>query len=241
MTGADALFISDLHLSPAQPEITAAFEAFLSGPAQRTRTLYILGDLFDYWAGDDDLDDSFNTHITAALAHLSASGTAVFLLPGNRDFLVGERFATAAGLQLLAEPTVHSVCGEKILLMHGDTLCTDDRDYQAFREHVRTLAWRANFLAKPLTERKAMITQLRARSESEKQVKDPALMDANPAAITASFRQSGLSLLVHGHVHRQGHHTHTVDNRACQRWVLGDWHGQQTSVLARDATGWHFL
>lgn len=241
--GADAptLFISDLHLSPAVPAVAQRCTDFLAGPARAAAALYILGDLFDYWAGDDDLGDPFNARIVAALADLAAAGVAVHFMPGNRDFLVGADFAAAAGLELLAEPCVRSIGGTPVLLLHGDTLCTDDSDYQAFRAQVRAPAWRATLLARPLGERKALIAELRARSESEKQIKPAAIMDANPEAVAAALREHGAATLIHGHTHRQGSHAHTVAGRACRRWVLGDWGAERASVLVcapdRD---WHF-
>jgi UDP-2,3-diacylglucosamine hydrolase len=241
--GADAptLFISDLHLSPAVPAVTRRFEEFLAGPARAAAALYILGDLFDYWAGDDDLGDPFNARSVAALADLAAAGVAIYFMPGNRDFLVGPGFAAAAGLTLLAEPGVRAIAGTPTLLLHGDTLCTDDTDYQAFRAQVRAPAWRAAFLARPLAERKALIADLRARSESEKQIKPAAIMDANPQAVAAALREHGVATLIHGHTHRQGSHDHAVAGRACRRWVLGDWGADRTSVLVCGPDGWHFV
>jgi UDP-2,3-diacylglucosamine hydrolase len=238
--GAQTLFISDLHLSPAAPAVAGRFIDYLAGPARNATALYILGDLFDYWAGDDDLGDPFNVRSVAALAELAAAGVATYFLPGNRDFLVGADFAAAARLELLAEPCVRDIAGTPTLLLHGDTLCTDDADYQAFRAQVRTPAWRSAFLARPLAERKALIAELRARSESEKQIKPAAIMDANPEAIAAALRAHGVATLIHGHTHRQGSHAHDVDGRACRRWVLGDWGADHASVLACGADGWHF-
>jgi UDP-2,3-diacylglucosamine hydrolase len=240
--GAQTLFISDLHLSPAAPAVTRRFEEFLAGPARAAAAaLYILGDLFDYWAGDDDLDDPFNARIAAALAEFAAAGVAVHFLPGNRDFLVGADFAAAARLELLPEPCVRAIADTPVLLLHGDTLCTDDADYQAFRAQVRAPAWRAAFLARPLAERKALIAELRARSESEKQVKPAAIMDANQEAVAAALREHGVATLIHGHTHRQGSHVLDVDSHPCRRWVLGDWGTDRASVLACGPDGWHFV
>lgn len=155
------LFISDLHLCPSRPHITRIFHEFLAGPAQQADSLYILGDLFEYWAGDDDLDDPFNAINCAALRALSDSGVPVFFMAGNRDFLAGEGFAHAAGLSLLPEPAVVDIHGEPTLLMHGDTLCIDDDAYQAFRAEVRSPDWQQAFLALPLTRRKSQIELLR--------------------------------------------------------------------------------
>ncbi len=237
------LFISDLHLS-AHESTTAAtvtrFLKFLEGPARQSTRLTILGDLFDYWAGDDDLADPFNTRIAAALHALADHGVTIDLMVGNRDFLIGNAFATAAGVTLLNDPAIREVGGIKTLLMHGDTLCTDDADYQRFRAHVRSPAWQSQFLARPLAERKREIETLRARSETEKRIKPMAIMDVNAQAVTALMRSHSADALIHGHTHRQGSHIHQVDGRACQRWVLGDWHAQRGSALRCAATGWGF-
>lgn len=237
---APTLFIADLHLSPATPAVTQRFEDFLAGPARAAAALYILGDLFDYWAGDDDRGDPFNARVAAALAALGAAGVPAHFLPGNRDFLVGADFAAAARLRLLDEPCVHVIAGMPTLLLHGDTLCTDDADYQRFRAQVRDPAWRRAFLGRPLAERKTLIADLRSRSESEKQRKPAAVMDANAAAVAAALRAHGVAAMIHGHIHRQGCHDHDVAGRPCRRWVLGDWSAERTSVLACAADGWHF-
>ncbi|MDP2108625.1 MAG: UDP-2,3-diacylglucosamine diphosphatase, partial [Rhodocyclaceae bacterium] len=163
-----ALFISDIHLSPHAPATAERFLAFLAGPARTANSLTILGDLFDYWAGDDDLMDPFNARIVAALQALAENGVAVSFMAGNRDFLIGDAFVAAAGLILLPDPCVREIAGEPTLLTHGDLLCTDDADYQNFRRQVRAPAWRSQFLAKPLTVRKTEIEALRVRSEREK-------------------------------------------------------------------------
>lgn len=236
-----SLFISDLHLTPEAAQLSARFEQFLAGPARAADALYILGDLFDFWAGDDDLDAPFNARIVGALARLSAQGVAVFFLPGNRDFLAGDDFAAAAGLHLLPDPCVREFCGMPILLTHGDMLCTDDNDYQEFRAEVRTPSWRTAFLAQPLDARKTAIATLRNTSESEKKRKAMTIMDVNPDAVAAALRQHGAQAMIHGHTHRQGQRTHDVDGNTCLRWVLGDWDGNRSSALACTPTGWQFL
>lgn len=236
-----ALLVSDLHLSPDAPATTGRFLRFLAGPARRADTLFILGDLFDAWAGDDDLAAPFNAAIVAALNGLADAGTAVFFMPGNRDFLVGDAFAAAAGLTLLPDPCVRAIGDGPTLLTHGDTLCTDDADYQRFRATVRTPAWRENFLGQPLAERKTAIAALRAASETEKQNKPMPLMEVNETAVAALLQEYGVRDLIHGHTHRQGRHTHLVAGRTCRRWVLGDWHAERSSVLACTAAGWDFL
>ena len=209
-----ALFISDLHLSPAEPGVMAAFRGFLRGAARGADSLYILGDLFEYWAGDDDLADPFNAAVCADLAVLSASGVDVFFMRGNRDFLVGPAFARAAALTLLEDPVCLEIEGLPTLLMHGDTLCIDDAAYQAFRAEVRDTRWQAQFLARPLIERKHIIEGLREQSEQAKQQKSRAIMDANALAVAEAFRRSGVSRMIHGH----------------ERWVLADWCAQPAAL-----------
>ncbi|MFH1604507.1 MAG: UDP-2,3-diacylglucosamine diphosphatase, partial [Pseudomonadota bacterium] len=194
-------------------------------------------DLFDYWAGDDDLDDSFNASVVCALARLVGSGVPVYLMHGNRDFVIGEAFARASKITLLPDPTLLSLHGKSVLLMHGDTLCTLDEEYQAFRREARSESWIRNLLAKPLTERKAAIESLRQRSELEKRGKPAETMDVAPAEVEAILRRHGYPSLIHGHTHRPARHVHTIDGRSCERWVLGDWY-QAGSYLARDESGW---
>lgn len=234
--GGSELFISDLHLSPRDPVPAECFLAFLAGPARKVARLTILGDLFDYWAGDDDLGDPFNARIVSALRDLAASGVEVGFMAGNRDFLIGEQFAEAAGLSLLSDPCLRDIGGIPTLLSHGDTLCTEDVEYQRFRATVRTPQWRADFLARPLAERKLKIEALRARSESEKQIKPQDIMDVTPAAVVALLDAHGAQALIHGHTHRQGQHAHGTRTR----WVLGDWHADRGNALLCDSAGWRW-
>lgn len=220
--GAD-LFISDLHLCAADAEVVEAFDAFMNGPARQAGSLTILGDLFEYWAGDDDLAEPFNARVCAQLKSLSDGGVAVRLMRGNRDFLLGEAFARAAGLVLLDDPSLVELHGERVLLMHGDSLCTDDAAYQTFRAQVRDPAWQAQFLAQPLGTRKRLIMALREQSEAAKQDKSMSIMDVTPAAVEATLRAHRVSCLIHGHTHRPAHHRFTIDGRACERRVLADW------------------
>ncbi|WP_035382520.1 UDP-2,3-diacylglucosamine diphosphatase [Ferriphaselus sp. R-1] len=217
------LLISDLHLCRSQPQITAAFERFLSEYAPRAEALYILGDLFEYWAGDDDLDDPFHRQITHSLHELSASGVCLHLLHGNRDLLMGQALASACGATLLADPVLVDLYGKPTLLSHGDALCTDDTEYQQFRKLVRSPAWQQQFLTQPLAERKAYIEQLRERSHNEKQVKSAAIMDVNVDAVAALLRAHAYPRLIHGHTHRPNRHVLHLDDHTCERWVLGDW------------------
>lgn len=235
------LFVSDLHLSPRAPAITARFLDFLAGPARDAAGLTILGDLFDYWAGDDDLADPFHARIVAALRTLGEDGLDVAFMAGNRDFLIGDAFAVAAGLRLLPDPCVCDLHGTRTLLTHGDALCTDDADYQAFRAEVRAPGWRTAFLARPLAERKRMIEAFRDRSEAEKRVKPPEIMDVNTQAVDAALRLHQARMIIHGHTHRQGSHIHIIDEQSCTRWVLGDWHASHGNALAVDAAGARWL
>ncbi len=236
-----ALFISDLHLSPHDPATAERFLAFLAGPARSAASLTILGDLFDYWAGDDDLTDPFNARIATALRTLADAGVGISFMAGNRDFLIGDAFAAAAGLSLLDDPCQRDIGGVATLLMHGDTLCIDDPDYQRFRAQVRDPAWRTTFLARPLTERKREIEALRARSEIEKKIKPAAIMDVNADAVVAALEAHGAQAMIHGHTHRQGRHTHLAGGVSCPRWVLGDWHADRGNALSCDTDGWRWL
>lgn len=231
-----SLFISDLHLSADQPHSMAAFQRFLAEVAPQAEALYILGDLFEYWAGDDDLEEAFNSRVIAALHSLAQHGTRVYLLHGNRDLLIGEALAHACHATLLNDPVLIDLYGTPTLLSHGDTLCTDDAEYQRYRAQVHDADFQQQFLAKPLAERKAYIAQLRSRSMAEKQSKDSAIMDVNDAAVAGLLRAYRYPRLIHGHTHRPDRHEHSVDGHRCERWVLGDWH-QHGTALRCDATG----
>ena len=234
------LLISDLHLCPTRPRITELFERFLSGPAQDAEALYILGDLFEYWAGDDDLGDPFNAQIARALRETARRGVRIHVMHGNRDFLMGELFMSESGGDFLPDPSLINLHGKPTLLMHGDTLCTDDRDYQNFRAMVREPQWQASFLAKPLEARKAQIEELRRKSETEKSMKAADIMDANPQAIAAILREHRYPRLIHGHTHRPARHEHRLDGMLCERWVLPDWY-EAGGYLRCDAAGCELL
>ena len=230
------LFISDLHLEPARPAITALFLDFLKRRARRAEALYILGDLFEAWIGDDD-DAELGGTVATALRTLTDQGIPTYFLHGNRDFLLGERFAAASGIQLLPENVVIELAGESVLLLHGDTLCTDDVEYQAFRAQVRDPAWRARTLALPLAQRRALAGQLRETSRQATRQKAADITDVNPTAVDWALRAHGVRRLIHGHTHRPAIHDWTLDGQSARRVVLGDWH-DQGSVLACDAAGW---
>jgi len=230
------LFISDLHLCSWRPEINRIFFEFLRGPAREAQALYILGDLFEYWAGDDDRDDPFNASVLKALDGFSLSGPALYFMHGNRDFLIGTHSAGACDAGLIADPHALDLYGTPTLLMHGDTLCTDDKDYQRFRAEVRTPEWQKRFLAQPLPQRTEQIKSARHASESEKQLKAPEIMDVNNEAVETVFRKHGYPRLIHGHTHRPARHEHRVDGKVCERWVLAAWY-QAGSYLRCDQSG----
>jgi len=237
-----SLFISDLHLSANHPHSMAAFQRFIATNAPQAEALYILGDLFDYWAGDDDLDVPFHQQVAHLLRGLASHGTRIYLMRGNRDLLMGEALAVACGATLLPDPTPLDLYGTATLLSHGDTLCTDDVEYQRFRLQVHSPEFQAQFLAQPLAERKAYITQLRARSESEKQTKASAIMDVNEDAVSALLRKHHYPRLIHGHTHRRKRHEHRVDGQVCERWVLGDWDRQANALLVdASSVSWQFI
>ncbi len=221
-----ALFISDLHLTGERPASNEAFFAFVEREAPGAAALYILGDLFEYWIGDDDLADPLNAIVAGFLANTAKGGTPVYLMHGNRDFLMADAFCRAAGARLLADPTVIDLFGTRTLLMHGDTLCTDDTAYQAWRTLCRSEAWQAPFLAASIEARREQMLALRAKSEADKRTKTPVIMDVNEDAVRDALRSHNCTRLIHGHTHRPGHHTLEVDGRACERWVLQDWYGR---------------
>ncbi len=234
------LLISDLHLSSGRPETGEAFFRFLAGQARESGTLYILGDLFEAWTGDDELraadGDPLARDTAAAIRTLADTGTAVHLMHGNRDFLLRDGFLHAAGATLLADPSVVEVGGVRSLLMHGDTLCTDDTDYQSWRGTARSVKWQDEFLAKPLAARRAAMLELREASTRSIRAKPAAIMDVNANAVVDAFRRHGVQRMIHGHTHRPARHKHVVDGAACERWVLPDWY-QRGGYLVADNLG----
>jgi UDP-2,3-diacylglucosamine hydrolase len=237
---AATLFISDLHLSGERPAISERFFEFVHRQASRAAALYILGDLFEYWIGDDELDaadgDPLAHRVAEALGELSRRGVGVAFMHGNRDFLIGRRFSEASGARLLADPSVEKVAGVRTLLMHGDTLCTDDHDYQAWRLTARSRAWQQDFLAKSLAERRSTLQALREKSKEVVGAKPAEIMDVSDLAVIEALRMHGLTRLVHGHTHRPARHVLEVDGRRCERWVLPDWY-ERGGYLAIDETG----
>ncbi len=230
------LFVSDLHLCESRPRINEIFFGFLRGPARSAASLYILGDLFEYWAGDDDLDDPFNASVVSALGECARAGVAINVMHGNRDFLLGEAFVRSCKARLIPDPCIVEVAGTRTLLLHGDTLCTDDADYQRMRAEVRREDWKLKFLSQPLDRRKQQIAALRELSESEKKRKTPEIMDVNRGAVEQVFRDRGYPRLIHGHTHRPARHEYFLDGRRCERWVLADWY-RGGSYLRCDESG----
>lgn len=227
-----SLFISDLHLSEKRPHITEAFFSFLTQQAQVAERLYILGDLFDAWIGDDD-DSQFARSVLHALKDYSLSGKQLFFMAGNRDFLVGSTFETLTGATLLPDPCIITLTsteyGDSALLMHGDSLCTEDNAYQEFRSMVRHPSWRETVLAKPLSERRQLAKMLRDESQQANADKNMSIMDVTEAEVLQVMQQQQQHLLIHGHTHRPA--VHEIPEINAQRIVLGDWHTQ----------GWYLL
>lgn len=217
-----ALFISDLHLQAEMPATVAAFLSFLKEHAIEAERLYLLGDIFEYWAGDDDLTSPFPQQIVQALRQVSDAGVALFWIGGNRDFLVGKEFAAATGATLLSDPHIFEHASKRYLITHGDALCTDDIAYQQFRAQVRQPEWQAAFLARPLPERKAIIAAMRKQSQQHQQEQmqhAETIMDVNQAAVAKLFISSQADIMIHGHTHRPALHHHGEN----VRYVLSDW------------------
>lgn len=226
----ETLFISDLHLDPSRPAITELFFRLLNTRARTAEALYILGDMFEMWLGDDDPSPA-NAVVMDALHAVTAGGTPVFVMHGNRDFLIGQGFAARTGCTLLPDAAVIDLYGERALLMHGDTLCTDDIAYQALRIKVRDPRWQQQMLALPFEERVRLGRQLRDASREEIQAKTAEIMDVNQGAVEQALRQHQVRLLIHGHTHRPAVHEFELDGRPVHRIVLGDWY-EHGSVLA---------
>ncbi|MFW5431966.1 MAG: UDP-2,3-diacylglucosamine diphosphatase [Methylophilaceae bacterium] len=234
-----SLLISDLHLCESRPEIIDAFISFLANTASKANALYILGDLFEYWAGDDAIAIGVHSKSINALKQLSLKGIDLFLIHGNRDFLLGDIFSQATNITILPDPSLIQLHGEPILIGHGDALCTDDIAYQQFKAEVRSKDWKIQFLSKPLTERIDFIESIRQKSEQEKSIKSMEIMDVNSAAVEKLLSAySYPPKLIHGHTHRPMQHQHTINGHTCERWVLGDWYSQG-SYLRVDTQGFH--
>lgn len=217
------LLISDLHLEPERPDITQAFQEFLTNIAVDAEALYILGDFFNVWIGDDNVT-ALNLQVASSLKKLADSGTRIFIMHGNRDFLLGEDFAKQCGAELISEPYSLESYGNRHLLMHGDSLCTLDEDYINFRNMVRNKEWQQNFLAKPLQERQAFADEARAKSKSMSSNKAEDIMDVTQAEVLSVMQEHKVSSLIHGHTHRPDVHRFPLKNGITgERTVLGDW------------------
>jgi len=225
-----ALFISDLHLDTGRPDSIARFEEFIDAHALAAERVYVLGDLFEVWIGDDD-DEPELARVVAGFKRLADAGIPCAVMHGNRDFLLGERFAAAAGCRLLGDYERIELGGEPVLLTHGDLLCTDDRDYMQFRALVRGVQWQRSFLDKPLAERRAIATELRAKSASMNAMKPEEIMDVNEDTVAAVMREHGVRTLLHGHTHRPAIHRFALDGKPARRIVLGAWY--EHAVVAR--------
>jgi UDP-2,3-diacylglucosamine hydrolase len=219
------LFVSDVHLDAGRTAATGQFLEFLATEARGAQALYILGDLFEAWVGDDDREPA-NEQVCRALRALVASGVACFALHGNRDFLLGAGFCERSGCRLLPDPVIAQLEGERLLLTHGDALCTGDHAYQELRSVVRSPAWQRRFLALPRSSRELLADEARAGSRRHTARTVPYIMDVNPAAVAAAFRAARVRRMIHGHTHRPGVHDGTLDGAPVQRIVLGAWYEQ---------------
>jgi UDP-2,3-diacylglucosamine hydrolase len=216
------LFISDLHLEETRPEITAAFHRFVREQASQADTLYILGDFFEAWIGDDE-HTPLQDDVAETLRQLTAGGTRLFLMHGNRDFLLGNDLCERVGGTLLDDPTVVDLYGEPTLLMHGDSLCIADIEYQKFRKNMRNPEWQQAFLKRPLADRQQVARQLRQISMARNQGKQESIMDVTPEEVVRQMSEYGVRQLIHGHTHRPAIHDLEADGASAQRIVLGDW------------------
>lgn len=231
------LFISDLHLSAARPGVTALFLDFLAREARHAEALYVLGDFFEYWIGDEAVQQEEYRPIVAGMRRLAGQGTPIYVMHGNRDFLLGADFERASGARLIPDPSVIDLYGTRTLLMHGDALCTADVEYLAIRKTTRTEEWRRQFLAKSVAERERLARGYREQSRRATAAKLPEIMDVTPAAVSDAMRRHGVRHLIHGHTHRPGEHAFALDGAPARRFVLGDWY-EQGSVLRCDASAW---
>ncbi|MGM0984196.1 MAG: UDP-2,3-diacylglucosamine diphosphatase [Pseudomonadota bacterium] len=230
------LLISDLHLHPGAPRITEGFLHWLEERARGCDALYILGDFFEAWIGDDLLDlgehdptgnAALAARVAAALKQLAHGGTAIYLMHGNRDFLLGERFANESAATLLPDPSVIALGNEQVLLMHGDSLCTRDEAYQAFRAQARDPQWQEQVLSMPIQERIALARQMREQSGEANSSKAEDIMDVTPSEVAKAMAEHGVTTLIHGHTHRPAVHALEVDGQPARRYVLGDWQPEQ--------------
>lgn len=219
-----SLFVADLHLSEERPEATGRFFHFLDHTAKGADALYILGDLFEYWIGDDDIQNSLARLLADKLKALSTTGTSVFFMHGNRDFLLASDYARLSGMTLLADPMAINLHGTPTLLSHGDQFCTDDTRYQQYRKWVHRPAIQKLLLVLPLKFRRVLAGSARMKSEREKAGKPLDIMDVNPDAVIRAYREYGVTRLIHGHTHRPALHEYSDSGKTLERWVLPDWY-----------------
>ena len=224
------LFVSDVHLDASAPPATEQFIAFLHEYAARAEALYILGDLFEVWVGDDD-PGTDKALIVNALRELTTSGVACFVIHGNRDFLLGRQFCDRSGCRLLQDPVIIELDGERVLVTHGDALCTDDHAYQELRSSVRTADWQRRFLALPFDVRDRFANKARAGSKAHNARTAPRIQDVNPAAVETAYRTARVRRIIHGHTHRPGIHDTLVDGEPAQRIVLGAWYEEGSYLV----------
>ena len=223
------LFISDLHLAAERNETIRLFERFVDEIAIHAERLYILGDFLEYWLGDDDTAVGLEK-VFESLKKLSDANVSVFFMAGNRDFLIGNELAEKLDFKIIEEPFIEDINGSKALLMHGDTLCTDDVEYQKFRAMVRDKPWQQQILARPLQEREQIAQSMRQQSEFANAEKNFTIMDVNQNAVSETMKQHAVNLLIHGHTHRPGIHEFEIDGKAAKRCVLGDWYNQGSYI-----------
>lgn len=233
ITERHTLFISDLHLDLAEPQITQAFLRFLQQQAPKAEALYILGDFFETWFGDDNPNELYNL-VSAELFKLSQTGIPIYFMHGNRDFLMGEAYFKRCGMKLIPDPTVITLYDKKILLMHGDSLCTNDGLHQWFRNTTRTRTFRRIFLSLPLGLRKLMAAGIRFNSKKHTKRLDYTILDVTNTAVENSMKQHQVNLLIHGHTHRPAIHEFTLDQQSAKRIVLGSWHHHVSALYVDD-------
>ena len=227
------LFISDLHLDAQLPRVTHLLETFAEQESTAAEAVYILGDLFEVWVGDDD-DRPATRHFIDILRRMTATGTPVYVMHGNRDFLLGEKFFADTGCRPLPDPCVVELYGKRILLMHGDSLCTDDVEHQKTRQLLRSAAWQSEFLAKPLADRISLAQQYRHMSREQTRNKPDAIMDVNADAVREIMQEYGVDELIHGHTHRPAIHDISIDGKPARRIVLGDWNSCGSVLRVED-------
>ena len=232
-------FASDLHLDPSTPQIADRFRRFLAGPAREARSVFLLGDLFEAWIGDDDPEPA-HREVVAAIAALAAAGTLVYVMRGNRDFMMGERFCADAGAILLDDPAILAVGGERVMLSHGDGLCVDDRAYQKLRALVRDPSLREGFARLPIEARRRLASEAREGSREHLANASAYITDVNQPAVDAVMRDAEVPLMIHGHTHRPGVHRFESDGVERTRVVLGAWH-DEAHVVRWDDAGWQLL